>query len=215
MDPCGRCGSTKPGRRRVGLCPLCYAADLAAGRRVLRVVRGPALERIAEFSDLGEVPQHAPGLGPCRLWTRSTNDEGYGLIRVEGRLTYVHHVVHDAVNGPPPTGWVRDHLCHDPDWCPPGPRCPHRRCTAERHLLPVPAATNTLRGGSANALNARKTHCEPHGHPLSGPNLYIHPQRGTRECRRCRLIASLEHAARARARLARELEDGGQLTLAL
>lgn len=39
-----------------------------------------------------------------------------------------------------------DHLCHDPEVCKLGDKCPHRSCCNWRHLEPVTNRENVLRG---------------------------------------------------------------------
>lgn len=112
----------------------------------------------------------------CWNWVGVLRPDGYGLLggRRAHRLSYELHV------GPIPDGLVIDHLCRN------------RGCVNPAHLEAVEHRTNTMRGTSPVVARAAQTHCV-HGHELSGDNLYLHPKRGTRNCRTC-----LNATARAR-----------------
>lgn len=115
----------------------------------------------------------------CWLW-QGVFRGPYGAIQVGGkgsRMESAHRLAYEFLVGPIPDGLTIDHLCRN------------RSCVNPAHLEPVTSRENTLRGISPWALNARKTHCR-HGHPLSGENLYLHPQRGTRLCKACARIAT-------------------------
>lgn len=117
----------------------------------------------------GPVPDFAPHLGPCWLWTAKARVRGYGVIGTgNGKQTRVtHRVAYELVIGPIPEGLQLDHLCRV------------RHCVNPKHLEPVTQAEN-LRRGEGGVL---KTHC-PHGHPLREGNL-VKCRRGTRECLTC------------------------------
>lgn len=151
---------------------------------------------------------HAAQLGPCDLWTRST-DGGYGTFWVEGARWYAHRWLWTVTHGPPPAGLVPDHRCHSYQWCDGGPACPHRPCVNLRHLQLVTVRANNRRGCGPPGVNSRKPSCV-RGHSLLDPaNVYIPPRRGTRHCRACQAL----HAARAVARQRRP--SPGQLPLAI
>jgi hypothetical protein len=63
--------------------------------------------------------------------------------------------------------------------------CRVRGCVNPDHLEVVTGATNTLRGISSPAINARKTHCR-RGHEFTPENTYI--DRGSRRCKACRRL---------------------------
>ena len=73
--------------------------------------------------------------------------------------------------------------------------CRNRWCVNPKHLEVVSLKENILRGNSPSAINARKTHCL-NGHPLSGDNLYIHPQRGNRHCKACNKYRAIKYLRR-------------------
>lgn len=117
-------------------------------------------------------------LSPCWIWLGAVT-HGYGTQIISRRHVYAHRAVYELHKGAIPAGLVLDHLCRV------------TRCVNPDHLEPVTARTNTLRGESIAAANARKTHCL-RGHPLSGDNLRIFAQRGgkpgfQRHCHACAL----------------------------
>lgn len=61
--------------------------------------------------------------------------------------------------------------------------CKITRCVNPNHLEIVTPKENVLRSNGLASINAQKTHCK-RGHPLSGDNLYINPQKA-RVCRKC------------------------------
>ena len=115
----------------------------------------------------------------CWLWTGALEGDGYGLMKVNRRMVRAARASYETFVGPIPEGLTIDHLCRQ--------RC----CINPEHLEPVTNRENILRSDGVTANNARKTHC-PHGHPLSGENLYLH--KGHRMCRAC-LRASRERLA--------------------
>lgn len=121
----------------------------------------------------GPLPQTAwvPLDTNCWLWTATINSHGYGQFGISGVLTPPHRVVYEWEVGPIPKGMEIDHLCRV------------RSCVRPVHLEVVTHRTNTLRGDTVTAINARKTHC-PEGHPYDAVNTYIRPS-GSRECRMC------------------------------
>lgn len=112
----------------------------------------------------------------CWEWTGARRPDGYGVLNG----VRAHRLVYEAKVGPIPEGLDLDHLCRV------------RHCVNPDHLEPVTRRVNTLRGEGPAAVKARQTHCV-NGHLLAGDNLYVHPKRGTRNCRTC-----LNEAARQR-----------------
>lgn len=102
---------------------------------------------------------------PCWLWTGSCATNGYGHVKIGGKLRTTHQVTYELHHGHPvPPGLEPDHLCRI------------KRCCQPAHLEAVTHQVNIQRHF------ATKTHCN-YGHPLSGPNLVM--SRGRRECRTC------------------------------
>jgi hypothetical protein len=203
MTPCGLCGTTTPGRRRLGLCDPDYRVVLDTGARQRIVVRGIPGRRFMAHVDVdGPTPAHNRELGACWLWTGHVADNGYGLFRAgPDQVMYAHRWVYAHTVGEIPEGWHIDHDCHD--WTVCGlddAECEHRRCVNPAHLTAREPAANNARSGSPTAINARKDVCD-HGHPFTVENTYVHPQRGTRHCRAC-LAETRERYERRRRMLA-------------
>ena len=104
----------------------------------------------------------------CWLWGGYRDRYGYG--RVRGVLA--HRISYTLFVGEIPAGLQLDHLCRN------------RSCINPRHLEPVTARENTLRGLTGAARNALKTHC-PQGHPYDEANT-VRDSNGARRCRTCR-----------------------------
>lgn len=121
----------------------------------------------------------------CWIWTASLMPNGYAQFRYSRakngyghRFSYEHHI------GPIPEGRQIDHLCKN------------KACVNPDHLDVVTPKTNIERIGPRRSANAEKTHC-PRGHPLSGDNLYVFPNRRARTCRTCRREYAREYYVRA------------------
>lgn len=74
---------------------------------------------------------------PCRIWQRSTNNTGYGQIRINGKLHLAHRVAYERDRGEIPDGMTIDHLCRV--------RC----CVNPDHLEAVTNTENVRRGRGA------------------------------------------------------------------
>lgn len=109
----------------------------------------------------GQIPEWAPHLGPCWLWEGRVNTSGYGVFKVKIGGTWSearsHRLAMELSGIVIPDGLMTDHLCRI------------RRCVRPSHLQAVDNRTNTLRGFSPVAKNARKTHCS-NGHPFTEEN---------------------------------------------
>lgn len=93
-------------------------------------------------------------------------------------MVYSHRYAWEEVHGAIPEGLTVDHLCGN------------TLCVNPEHMELVSLATNIARGGSASAINARKTHCK-RGHELVVPNIYTGRRRSGRICRICRQLTRL------------------------
>lgn len=107
----------------------------------------------------------------CWRWQGGHSQQGYGLVKHDGRRLMVHRVAYERLIGDIPDGLFTDHLCRVRD------------CANPWHLDPVPNGVNVLRGNGYAARNRRKTHCDT-GHPLAGENLLL--SGGARVCRQCK-----------------------------
>jgi len=121
----------------------------------------------------------------CWEWTAAIGTVGYGKIVWEGRVVDSHRVVYGLLVGPIPDGLVIDHLCHTPECRDFADRtgCTHRRCQNPEHMSTVTQRANVLRGMSAPAMNARKTHCAA-GHEYTSETMTL--DSGARRCKICR-----------------------------
>jgi hypothetical protein len=133
----------------------------------------------------------------CWLWTAGTC-RGYGYFATarkngrHGRSLRAHRVAFELLRGPIPNGMQLDHLCRV------------RGCVNPDHLEVVTGATNTLRGISSPAINARKTHCR-RGHEFTPENTYI--DCGSRRCKACRRLIQNRWNAQQRAK---EVDHGSE-----
>lgn len=150
----------------------------------------PIEERFWQKVDVdGPIPEYAPSLGPCWIWTGALGGGGYGRIEVGKRpvsgtsiLAYAHRWLWEYVFGAMPKGLVSDHLCRV------------RECVNPLHIEPVTVSENARRSpvvadicralGRAQTDKPKPSHC-PEGHPYDETNTYWHAARNTRRCRIC------------------------------
>jgi HNH endonuclease len=107
-------------------------------------------------------------LNKCWIWTGATNDDGYGVVGIEGKIKYVHRVSFEAIVGPVPEELELDHLCKI------------RVCYNPNHLEPVTHLENVRRGES---FNRNKIVCK-NGHEFTIENT-VNRVTGGRYCRQC------------------------------
>jgi hypothetical protein len=76
----------------------------------------PLTERFWSHIDKdGPIPEHRPELGPCWLWTGSTDNHGYGGINPgHGHPIKAHRVSWEIHNGPIPENLGVLHKCDNP-----------------------------------------------------------------------------------------------------
>ncbi|WP_158104688.1 HNH endonuclease signature motif containing protein [Streptomyces milbemycinicus] len=113
---------------------------------------------------------------PCRVWTGYVTPKGYGRYQHEGRLQYAHRVAYEAEFGPIPEEVDGDRAVIDH-------KCRVRSCVNTAHMEVVTNRENVLRGDTAMATNAAKTHCA-NGHEFTGENTG-RTARGHRVCLTC------------------------------
>ena len=120
----------------------------------------------------GPLPPKHPELGPCWIWTAGCSGDGYGAFWLLGKIVRAHRLSLTFSGVDIPEGMQPDHLCEI------------TKCVRPSHLNVTTPQNNVLRTDSPPAVNARKTHCI-NGHPLSGDNLVVIPNR-RRQCLECR-----------------------------
>jgi len=125
----------------------------------------------AKVDKNGPIPDYAPHLGPCWIWTRGLSN-GYGSWAYGPKADPIrggaHRYSYEISVGPIPEGLDLDHLCRIP------------ACVNPTHLEPVTSAENTRRGTRHNL----HPYCR-YGHPYDEANTYIVPSTGARQCREC------------------------------
>lgn len=109
----------------------------------------------------------------CWLWMGPLSNHGYGSVQschFRGHNS-PHRIAYVMLRGNIPPRLQIDHLCKI------------RNCVNPAHMELVTGKVNTLRGGSASARNAIKTHC-PRGHVYDRRNTHLDRQ-NQRHCREC------------------------------
>lgn len=170
--PCLIDGCDREGNGGHGWCHMHYRRYQRHGDpfTTSRIV-GDDLARFESFIEPGPIPGIRPDLGPCWLWTGTLSPDGYAVMTIQRRTTYMARWAFEHHVAPMPPGLEPDHLCRV------------RACVNPWHLEPVTHRENILRGESPQALNARKTHC-PQGHEYAPENTRFQT-RGGRLCRAC------------------------------
>lgn len=136
----------------------------------------------------GPIPEFAPHLGPCWLWTASLFASGHPQFHFYGKNGRAHRYAYLTWVGPIPAGKELDHLCHV------------RHCVRPSHLEAVTRLENILRGDLPGILRARfaaQTHCK-NGHEFTPENTYVCKE-GRRHCTTCSLARQRRPADRAKA----------------
>lgn len=156
-----------------------------------QMVAVPAFMRLDYYTDRdGPVPEFAPHLGPCWVWTGSLTN-GYGYVRVAKRKVQAYRLNYERYVGPVLPGMPMDHLCRV------------RRCVHPLHVEPTTYSENTRRSPiHPGNLNAAKERC-PAGHTYNAVNTHILPN-GARRCRACQAAAKRAQNGSQPRRLATE-----------
>jgi hypothetical protein len=55
-----------------------------------------------------------PDIGPCTLWQGATDADGYGILKVKGKMWRAHRYLYQQARGPIPDGMVVMHRCDNP-----------------------------------------------------------------------------------------------------
>lgn len=138
----------------------------------------PATERFwPRVNKNGPVPEYAPHLGACWIWTGGKSSEGYGHFQAgTGNLTsrqmQAHQFAFEELIGPVPFGLVLDHLCRI------------RLCVRPDHLEPVTHQVNIARGQCPSAIIVRSGKCK-RGHPRTPDNLTRNANGKGHQCKTC------------------------------
>lgn len=113
----------------------------------------------------------------CDIWQGNRSGDGYGRMRLQGRMVLVHRARYQIEIGPIPEGTELDHFACDNG---------AGGCCNPSHCRPVAGRENVLRGNSVSARHLSKAFCLK-GHPLSGDNLDKSDRaKGHRKCRTCK-----------------------------
>lgn len=121
----------------------------------------------------------------CWIWIGATNSEGYGQVRFQDTIHYVHML---AAGTPRQKGIETLHSCDTP------------ACFNPAHLTVGTTSQNQLDSsakGRKRNQNMGKTHC-PQGHEYNTENTYT-DKRSRRSCRECQRTSSRQSQRRRRA----------------
>lgn len=169
--PEGTCSVVESGEH----CPNPVLARGWCGKHYQRwrtkgTIEAPKARRFwAKVERDGPIPEFAPRLGPCWLWTGKINPKtGYGSYSNSSS----HRAAWIFTNGPVPEGLQLDHLCRV------------RACCNPAHLEPVTRSENQLRG-LGSGLRKPTTHCL-RGHEYTPENTYRPPRQNHKVCLECK-----------------------------
>ena len=115
----------------------------------------------------GPVPDYAPHLGPCWLWTGALGNGSYAYFGIStNRAVSAHRWSYEYACGSVPKGLELDHLCRI------------RHCVNPNHLEAVSKSTNVRRATEAKG----RTAC-PKGHAYAVYSIF--DKRNKRICTAC------------------------------
>lgn len=104
----------------------------------------PAMRFWSKVDKSGPIPDFAPHLGNCWLWTACRQSDGYARFRVNDKKTVqAHRWAWERERGRILEGLHMDHLCRV------------RSCVNPAHLEPVTCRENILRGFGFPAVQHR------------------------------------------------------------
>lgn len=115
-----------------------------------------------------------PTAGGCWEWNAGRDKDGYGTYWARRGKVRAYRRAYETLAAAVPAGMQLDHVCRN------------RTCVNPSHLEPVTCRENLLRGDTAAARNASKTHCHA-GHEFTPENTGIDgAHRYCRECKNAR-----------------------------
>ena len=116
----------------------------------------------------------------CIVWTGVKTHDGYGQIRINGRMRYAHRVAYEHWVGPIPEGMEPDHLCRN------------NSCVNVTHLEVVTGFVNRSRSKRPD-----QTKCAAGLHDWVDENLYRSAS-GRAYCKPCNNAKSHRYYERRR-----------------
>ena len=133
----------------------------SARSRIIHPITIPLLAKIE--SHIKRLPNG------CWEWQRRRRGSKYAVMEFDRRPRSVHRIMYTFAWGDIPEGLELDHICRN------------QYCVNPFHLEAVTHKKNMERGDFSTLI---KTHCI-RGHPFAGPNIYIRPGNGYRQCYAC------------------------------
>lgn len=109
----------------------------------------------------------------CWIWMGSTYSNGYGSIKVNGKICLVHRVIYEEKFGTIPNGYECHHICQV------------KACANTSHIVLVTKAEHVAIDGRLERIAEKRRNrvCCPKGHPYNEANTYQYPD--GRRCRKC------------------------------
>lgn len=139
-------------------------------------------------SVLARIAERSVRIGDCLVWTGAMTTDGYGRLKVNGRMERTHRAAWVAHHGPIPSETPL--VLH---------RCDNPPCSEISHLFLGTTQDNVTdkmeKGRHRNGLEGQ-THCR-HGHSYAEVGVYL--SKTSRTCRACALARAAAARAKARA----------------
>lgn len=123
-------------------CPEAHVAKGWCGKHYQRWRRhdDPTTVVSVQYSDTAEsFAARTERQDDCLVWTGTKTHDGYGRLRVEGKMASVHRYAWERVHGPIPDGLVIDHKCHVRSCC----NVAHLRTVTRKQNMENPSGTRT------------------------------------------------------------------------